>query len=135
MVTSGDDVGDDNCRRVAAAWWSTEWLGWHEHLEVRVVVRRVVAWRWRVGGGDEGDATVGMVAAGGSGDSSKYEKSDMKKVGSGDVVMADGAAMVVAVAVIRNWEIIKKTRKPEPKMTKLEHGIGKDGAKIKAKSK
>ncbi|GKF93611.1 hypothetical protein Tco_0283311, partial [Tanacetum coccineum] len=38
-----------------------------EAVEVRVVVRRVVAWRWRVGGGDEGDATVGMVA-GGDGD-------------------------------------------------------------------
>ncbi|GJZ69962.1 hypothetical protein Tco_0633512 [Tanacetum coccineum] len=36
-----------------------------EAVEVRVVVRRVVAWRWRVGGGNEGDATVGMVAAGG----------------------------------------------------------------------
>ncbi|GJT63873.1 hypothetical protein Tco_1015353 [Tanacetum coccineum] len=38
----------------------------HPFGDEEVVVRRVVAWRWKVGGGDEGDATVGMVAAGGA---------------------------------------------------------------------
>ncbi|GKC05164.1 hypothetical protein Tco_0996774 [Tanacetum coccineum] len=60
MVTSGGDVAVDGV---------ASWGEGGEAVEVRVVVRRVVAWRWRVGGGDGGDATVGMVAAGGVVDS------------------------------------------------------------------
>ncbi|GJS67165.1 hypothetical protein Tco_0681729 [Tanacetum coccineum] len=60
MVTSGGDIAVDGV---------ASWGEGGEAVEVRVVVRRVVAWRWRVGGGDGGDATVGMVAAGGVVDS------------------------------------------------------------------
>ncbi|GKE87409.1 hypothetical protein Tco_1564884, partial [Tanacetum coccineum] len=51
-----------------------------------VVVRRVVAWRWKVGGGDEGDATVGIVT-GGDGDGGDGGLVDVvkMKVGRGGV--------------------------------------------------
>ncbi|GJX63607.1 hypothetical protein Tco_0296507 [Tanacetum coccineum] len=56
MECEGGDVAVDGV---------ASWGEGGEAVEVRVVVRRVVAWRWRVGGGDGGDATVGMMAAGG----------------------------------------------------------------------
>ncbi|GJT47868.1 hypothetical protein Tco_0974025 [Tanacetum coccineum] len=62
----GDDDGEEAAAVVVYGGGDSSAMG-GEAVEVRVVVRRVVAWRWRVGGGDEGDATVGMVA-GGDGD-------------------------------------------------------------------
>ncbi|GJX34318.1 hypothetical protein Tco_0245875 [Tanacetum coccineum] len=63
----------------------------HPFGDEEVVVRRVVAWRWRVGGGDEEDATVGMVT-GGDGDGGDGGLVDVvkMKVGRGGVASVVG---------------------------------------------
>ncbi|GJT47867.1 hypothetical protein Tco_0974024 [Tanacetum coccineum] len=95
---------------------------------VTAVLWRVVAWRWRVGGGDEGDATVGMVV-GGDGDGGSGGWCVAAVVMWVVMVAAGGGGLDDAVKVVTGFVLIywlllhvrmKEAKKAEKKQSNRE---------------